>query len=96
MIALLNRYHFKYLGYLISDYKSDLEDKLQTYSTTNGIIRRHFGEQMTKETELRIHNITVKTALKFGSEASVLKKRDEQRLQAAQMKFLRYCQELLR
>jgi hypothetical protein len=45
---------------------------------------------MTKETKLRIHNITAKAALKFGSEAWVLKKRDEQRLEAAQMKILRY------
>ena len=41
-----------------------------------------------KETKLRIHNITAKAALKFGSEAWVLKKREEQRLEAAQMKFL--------
>ena len=33
--------------------------------------------------------MTAKTALKFGSEVWVLKKRDEQRLEAAQMKFLR-------
>ena len=45
---------------------------------------------MTKETKLRIHNITAKAALKFGSEAWVLKKREEQRLEAAQMKFLRH------
>ena len=45
---------------------------------------------MNKETKLRIHNITAKAALKFGSEASVLKKREEQRLEAAQMKFLRH------
>jgi hypothetical protein len=45
---------------------------------------------MTKETRLRIHNITAKAALKFGSEAWVLKKRDEQRLEAAQVKFLRH------
>ena len=45
---------------------------------------------MNKETKLRIHNITAKAALKFGSEAWVLKKRDEQRLEAAQMKFLRH------
>jgi hypothetical protein len=32
-------------------------------------------------------NITAKAALKFGSETWVLKKRDEQRLEAAQMKF---------
>jgi hypothetical protein len=30
---------------------------------------------MNKETKLIIHNITAKTALKFGSEAWVLKKR---------------------
>ena len=45
---------------------------------------------MNKETKLRIHNITAKAALKFGSEALVLKKREEQRLEAAQMKFLRH------
>ena len=78
---------FKYLGYRISEYVSDLEDKLQTNNKINGAIRRHFGKQMNKETKLRIH-ITVKAALKFESEAWVLKKREEQRLEAAQMKFL--------
>ena len=81
---------FKYLGYCISEFKSDLEDKLQTYNKINGAIRRHFGKQMNKETKLRIHNITAKAALKFGSEAWVLKKREEKRLEAAQMKFLRH------
>ena len=33
---------------------------------------------------------TAKAALKFGSEAWVLKKREEQRLEATQMKFLRH------
>ena len=33
---------------------------------------------MKKETKLRIHNITARAALKFGSEAWVLKKREEQ------------------
>jgi len=81
---------FKYLGYRITKYKSDLEDKLQTYNKINEAIRRHFGKQMNKETKLRIHNITAKAALKFGSEAWVLKKREEQRLESAQMKFLRH------
>ena len=78
---------FKYLGYRISEYKSDLEDKLQTCNKINGAIRRHFGKQMNKETKLRIHNITAKSALKFGSEAWVLNKREEKRSEAAQMKF---------
>ena len=81
---------FKYVGYCISEYKSDLEDKLQTYKKINGALRRHFGKEMDKETKLRIHNITAKAAQKFGSEAWVLKKREEQRLEAAQMKFLRH------
>jgi len=81
---------FKYLGYPISKYKSDLEDKLQIYNKINGAMRRHFGKQMNKETKLRIHNITAKAALKFGSETWVLKKREEQHLEAAQMKFLRH------
>jgi len=81
---------FKYLGYRISEYKRDLEEKFQTYNKINGAIRRHFGKQMNKETKLRIDNITSKAALKFGSEAWVLKKRDEQRLEVAQMKFLRH------
>jgi hypothetical protein len=34
---------------------------------------------MPKETKLRFHNITTQAALKFGNEAWVLKKRDEQR-----------------
>ena len=64
--------------------------KLQTYNKINGAIKRHFGKQMNTETKLRIHNITAEAALKFGSEAWVLKKREEQRLEAAQMKFLRH------
>ena len=81
---------FKYLVYRISEYGSDLEDKLQTYNKINGDIQRHFGKQMNKETKLRTDNITTKAALKFVSEAWVLKKREEQRLEAAQMKFLRH------
>ena len=40
---------FKYLGYLISEYKSDLEDKFQTCNKINRAIRRHFGKQMNKK-----------------------------------------------
>ena len=63
---------------------------MQTYNKINRAIRRHFGKQLKKETKLRIQNITAKAALKFGSEAWVLSKREEQRLEAAQMKFLRH------
>jgi len=81
---------FKYLEYSVSEYESDLEDKFQTYNKINGALRRHFGKQMDKETKLRIHNITAKAALKFGSEAWALKTGEEKRLEAAQMKFFRH------
>jgi hypothetical protein len=45
---------------------------------------------MNKETKLRIHNITTKAALKFGSESWVLKKREGKRLEATKTKFLRH------
>ena len=45
---------------------------------------------MNKVTNLRIHNITAKAAVKVGSEAWVLQKREEQRLEAAQMKLLKH------
>ena len=45
---------------------------------------------MDKETKLRIHNITAKAAMKVGREAWVLNKREKQRLEAAQMTFLRH------
>ena len=63
---------------------------MQTHNKINGVIRRHFGKQMKNETKLRIHNITAKATLKFGIEAWVLKEREEQRLEAEQMKFLRH------
>jgi hypothetical protein len=66
-----------------------MEYKLQTYNRINGIIKRNFGKKMSSQTKLRIHNITAKTALKYGSETWVLNKKDKQRLEAAQMRFLR-------
>ena len=44
------------------------------HNKIKGAIWTHFGKQMNKETKLRIHNITAKAALKFGSEAWVLRK----------------------
>jgi len=35
---------FKFLRYIIAEYKNHLENKLQTYNKINGAIRRHFGK----------------------------------------------------
>ena len=61
-----------------------------TKQTIHRTTQQFVGKQMKRETKLRIHNITAKAALKFGSEAMVLKKRQKQRLEAAQMEFLRH------
>jgi hypothetical protein len=45
---------------------------------------------MTGETKLGIHSIIAKAALKFSSEAWVLKKRDDKKMEASRMKFLRH------
>jgi hypothetical protein len=80
---------FNYLGSKISEYNTDMEYKLQTCNRINGIIKRNFGKQMSNKKKLIIHNITAKIDLKYGSETWVLNKRDKQRLEAAQMRFLR-------
>jgi hypothetical protein len=49
--------------------------------------KRQYLFQFINFKQLRIHNITAKAALKFGSEAWVLRKREKQRLEAAQIKF---------
>ena len=45
--------NFKYLGYCMSEYKSDLEDKLQTYSKINGAIRRHFEKKNEQRNKVK-------------------------------------------
>ena len=49
---------------------------------------------MNKEIKSRIYNITGKWAFKFGREVWVLKKREERRLEAAQMKFFKHLFEM--
>ena len=44
---------FKYLGYRISENKSDLEDKLQTYNKINTAIRRHFWKTNEQRNEVK-------------------------------------------
>jgi hypothetical protein len=44
---------------------------------------------MNKETKLIIHNITAKAALKFGSEAWVLKKREKKQKEEEKMKIMK-------
>jgi hypothetical protein len=44
---------------------------------------------MTTDPKLRLHNITSKTSLCYGSENWTISKRDAQKLEAAQIRYLR-------
>jgi hypothetical protein len=81
--------NFTYVGNTFSEHKKDIDIKLQKYNKMNGVIRRHFGKQMTVETKLRFHNITSKSSLSYGSEIWILNRRDTGKLDAVQMRFLR-------
>jgi hypothetical protein len=80
---------FNYLGNLISNEEDDINIKLQRYNKMNGIIKHHFGKQMTTDIKLQIFNVTSKVVLCYGSEVWIINKRDVQILQAAQMRFVR-------
>jgi hypothetical protein len=55
----------------------------------NGIIKCHLGKHMATDTKLQLHNITSEAGLCYGSEKWIINKRDAQKLEAAQMSFLR-------
>jgi hypothetical protein len=81
--------NFNYLGHLISNEEKDINIKLQIYNKMNGIIKCHLGKQMTTYTKLRLHNITSKAGSCYGNENWITNKKEAQKLEAAQMRFLR-------
>jgi hypothetical protein len=62
---------------------------LQRRNQINNVIKGHLGEHMTTETKLQLHDVTSKTTLCYGSENWIINKRDAQKLEAVQMRFLR-------
>jgi hypothetical protein len=83
--------NFKYLGCKIStiEMNADFEENISYYNKLNGCIKRHFGTSMRKDIKQTLHNIVSKPALKCASETCTLRSRDKQRLEAAQMTFMR-------
>jgi hypothetical protein len=59
--------NFNCLGHIISYEEYGINAKLQRYNKMNRIMKCHFGKHMTKGTKLRIHNITSKAILCYGS-----------------------------
>jgi hypothetical protein len=81
--------NFNYLRNLISYEEKYIKAKLQSYNKMNGIIKQCFGKYMATDTQIQLHDITSKASLCRGSENWITIKRDAQKLEAAQMRFLR-------
>ena len=82
--------HFKYLGCDISyDRSNDIEDKLNKFTHICGTISRTLKNKTRKETQLKFYKTIAVPTLLYGSETWITTKKEESRIQAQEMKFLR-------
>lgn len=82
---------FKYLGCNVTYNKSrEIDDKLNAFNYFCGTIRRTLGRKVRKETLLKFYKVMALPALLYGCENWVLRKKDERRIEAVEMKFLRF------
>jgi hypothetical protein len=63
---------FNCLGNKISEYKKDLEYKLQSCNRINGLMKRNSGKQMCIQTNMLITTTTVITAATTSGGATAL------------------------
>ena len=82
--------NFKYLGCDITyDYDQDLQQKVSRFNMICGAINRSLRNRARKNTLLKFYKVMAIPALAYGSEAWVLTKKHESKIQAAEMRFLR-------
>lgn len=82
--------YFKYLGFNVGyDTGRDINDKLQRFQHICGTLRRTLIGRVRKETILKFYNIMAIPTLLYGSECWTLTQQLKQRLEAAEMRFLR-------
>lgn len=81
---------FKYLGTQISyEEDSEIEEKLSKFQRICGTIARTLKNRARKETQLKFYKTVAAPALTYGSETWTIKTNQGNRIQAAEMKFLR-------
>jgi hypothetical protein len=82
--------NFNYLGCNVTHkYDEDLNDKLSKFQNICGVIARTLNMKTRKETNLKFYKIMTVPVLLYGSETWTPRKRDWNRIQAAEMKYLR-------
>jgi hypothetical protein len=62
--------------------------KISKFVKTIGVINQVFKPSLVQHTRLNIYRILERLVLSYGSEAWTIRKADEKRLQAAEMKFM--------
>jgi hypothetical protein len=70
-------------------YDEDLNDKLSKFQNVCGVIARTLKKKTRKETNLKFYKIIAVPVLLYGSETWTLRKRDWNRIQATEKKYLR-------
>jgi hypothetical protein len=82
---------FNYLGCTLSyEGEKDMPSKISTFVKTIRVINQVFKPSLVQQrTRLNIYRTLARLVLIYGSEAWIIRKADEKRLQAAEMKFMR-------
>ena len=80
-----------YLGYKLSFLENlDISEKILKFNKSMGVINRVLKPSLVqKATRVRLYKIMARPILCYGSEAWTLRKRDESRLTACEMRFMR-------
>ena len=80
-----------YLGYKLSFLDNlDISEKILKFNKSMGVINRVLKPSLVqKATRVRLYKIMARPILCYGSEAWTLRKRDESRLTACEMRFMR-------
>lgn len=82
--------HFSYLGCDISyDYDEDINNKVSKFQGICGTINRTLRNKVRKETQLKFYKVLAVPVILYGSESWILRRKDESKITAAEMRFLR-------
>ena len=82
--------NFQYLGCNMSNtYNKDLEQKVNKFSRICGTISRTLKNKTRNDTQIKFYKTMAVPTITYGSEVWVTSKKQEQRIQTQEMKFLR-------
>jgi hypothetical protein len=81
---------FNYLGYTITILNNrDLGINMNRFNQMCSTTRRALNNKIRKETQIRFYQATAVPALTYGSEIWAITKKQEGKIETAEMKFLR-------